>query len=396
MDNNNTFHFQLQPSSSSSPVTQESDSNQEKQKSNYQQNPNQPSQKEMMEYLIAKIKVFPNVEIKTKEVNNVYKIKAQIDLSKIGNGVFYNAQLNTVSHNARIINIKVVFTDNDNLIRDMKINTDSLIQCLRDIAPDTIENIHMDTYKEHLGIVASTVRGASLIYIYKRIIEFVKIINEKYGVLPPPTSPSPLLMNMQSLNTTDPTNPTNPTEPTNSDMITDSHSQSQQKLLEIEKKIQQQMEQQLQLQIQKEQLQLQKEQIQREQLQKEQEQLKIINMQKMLVVEQQKYKDLETEEHNLQLQIDNIKKLKIEQQKTIENIYNSIPNHNNNISNPKIHSHVFPTPPPGLRIPVHILNAVSNTPVTVSTAMINPSEPNKKSSMDPTSFAFKVINGLKK
>jgi len=363
---------------------------------NYQPNPNQPSQKEMMEYLIAKIKVFPNVEIKTKEVNNVYKIKAQIDLSKIGNGIFYNAQLNTVSHNARIINIKVVFTDNDNLIRDMKINADSLIQCLRDIAPDTIENIHMDTYKEHLGIVASTVRGASLIYIYKRIIEFVKIINEKYGVLPPPTSPSPLLMNSQSTNTTD---PTNPTELTNSDMMMDSHTQSQQKLLEIEKKIQQQMEQQLQLQIQKEQLQLQKEQIQREQLQKEQEQLKIINMQKMLVVEQQKYKDLETEEHNLQLQIDNIKKLKIEQQKTIENIYNSIPNHNNNnnnISNPKIHSHVFPPPPPGLRIPVHILNAVSNTPVTVPIAMINPSEPNKKSSMDPTSFAFKVINGLKK
>lgn len=364
------------------------------QHSNYQQNPNQPSQKEMMEYLIAKIKVFPNVEIKTKEVNNVYKIKAQIDLSKIGNGVFYNAQLNTVSHNARIINIKVVFTDNDNLIRDMKINADSLIQCLRDIAPDTIENIHMDTYKEHLGIVASTVRGASLIYIYKRIIEFVKIINEKYGVLPPPTSPSPLLMNSQFPNTT--TDSTNPTDPTNSDMMMDSHSQSQQKLLEIEKKIQQQMEQQLQLQIQKEQLQLQKEQIQREQLQKEQEQLKIINMQKMLVVEQQKYKDLETEEHNLQLQIDNIKKLKIEQQKTIENIYNSIPkNNNNNISNPKIHPHVFPPPPPGLRIPVHILNS-ANTPVPVPNVPIEPTEPNKKSSMDPTSFAFKVINGLKK
>jgi len=44
-----------------------------------------------------------------------------------------------------------------------------------------------------LIIIASTIKGASLIFIYKRLMDFVKIINEKYGNLintpNPPSTP---------------------------------------------------------------------------------------------------------------------------------------------------------------------------------------------------------------
>ena len=152
----------------------------------------QPSQLEMMEYLTAKIKQFKNVEIKTKEVVNkvgsLYSIKVRVDLSNISNGIFHSATLKTVSYNSRIINIKCVFVDNDNLIRDMKVNRDSLFQCFRDIIPDTITSITLEQFTDfsdtsHLAIVASTIRGTSLIFIYKRMMEFVNIINEKYGML---------------------------------------------------------------------------------------------------------------------------------------------------------------------------------------------------------------------
>ena len=153
------------------------------------------SQEEMTDVLISKIKNYDNIDIKTKEINKekglFYAINVRADLSKIGNGVFHSAKINTVSHINRVVNMKLVFSDNESLHHDMKINVDSLFQCFREIAPDTITNIHIETFKdqienEHLCIILSTIKGSSLTYVYKRMMEFVIVINEKYGALPSP------------------------------------------------------------------------------------------------------------------------------------------------------------------------------------------------------------------
>ena len=153
------------------------------------------TQEEMTDVLISKIRNYDNIDIKTKEINKekglFYAINVRADLSKIGNGVFHSAKINTVSHINRVVNIKMVFTDNETLHHDMKVNVDSLFQCFREIAPDTITNIHIETFKdqidnEHLCIILSTIKGSSLTYVYKRMIDFVNVINEKYGSLPSP------------------------------------------------------------------------------------------------------------------------------------------------------------------------------------------------------------------
>jgi hypothetical protein len=153
------------------------------------------TQEEMTDVLISKIRNYDNIDIKTKEINKekglFYAINVRADLSKIGNGVFHSAKINTVSHINRVVNIKMVFSDNETLHHDMKVNVDSLFQCFREIAPDTITNIHIETFKdqidnEHLCIILSTIKGSSLTYVYKRMIDFVNVINEKYGLLPSP------------------------------------------------------------------------------------------------------------------------------------------------------------------------------------------------------------------
>ena len=152
----------------------------------------QPSQLDMKNILISKLKQYKNVDIKTKEeTNNVgiyYSITAHIKLSDFGNGLFHSATLKTVTYNKRTVNIKCVFTDNKNLHHDMKIDRDSVFQCFRDIAPDTITSISLEDFNDqsdepHLRIIASTIKGSSLIYVYKRLMDFVKIINDKYGNL---------------------------------------------------------------------------------------------------------------------------------------------------------------------------------------------------------------------
>ena len=152
----------------------------------------QPTQMEMKDILISKIKHYKNVDIKLKEVTNAvgifYAITTYIKLDEISNGIFHSATLKTVSYNKRTVNIKCVFSDNENLIHDMEINRDSVFQCFRDIAPDTITNISLEKFndqsdKPHVRIIASTIKGSSLIYVYKRLMDFVNIINEKYGNL---------------------------------------------------------------------------------------------------------------------------------------------------------------------------------------------------------------------
>ena len=150
------------------------------------------SQEEMKDILISKISSFNNVKINTKEINKeqnlFYAINLKTNLHNIDNGVFHTAKLNTVSHINRIVYIKLVFTDNEILHNDMKINIDSIIQCFREIMPDTIITINLETFKdqlenEHLSLIVSTIKGSSLTYVYKKMMEFVSIINKKYGHL---------------------------------------------------------------------------------------------------------------------------------------------------------------------------------------------------------------------
>ena len=150
------------------------------------------SQEEMKDILISKISSFNNVKINTKEINKeqnlFYAINLKTNLHNIDNGVFHTAKLNTVSHVNRVVYIKLVFTDNEILHNDMKINIDSIIQCFREIMPDTIITIKLETFKdqlenEHLSLIVSTIKGSSLTYVYKKMMEFVSIINKKYGIL---------------------------------------------------------------------------------------------------------------------------------------------------------------------------------------------------------------------
>lgn len=179
--------------------------------SNEDENKIMPSQTEMKDILIAKIKTFKNVDIKTKELTNncgiFHAITVHIKLDDIGYGTFHSATLKTVSYSGRVVNIKCVLTDNDNLIRDMKINRDSVFQCFRDIAPDTITSISLESFKDqsekdHLRIIASTIKGSSLIYIYKKLMEFVTIINDKYGKLQENDNSTTVILQNQALKNT--------------------------------------------------------------------------------------------------------------------------------------------------------------------------------------------------
>jgi hypothetical protein len=148
------------------------------------------TQEEMMDELISKVKTIPTIEIKTKEIEKekgmFYSINLRVDLSHIGFGVFHSAKLNTVSHINRIVNMKLIFSDNTNLHEDMKINRDALIQCFREIIPNTITSIKIDTFKdqldnEHLCLTLTTIKINNLTYIYEKMIDYVNVINKKYG-----------------------------------------------------------------------------------------------------------------------------------------------------------------------------------------------------------------------
>lgn len=152
-----------------------------------------PTQEKLTDFLLEKIKKYKNVSIKTYAIENThgkyYNIKITANLEGYRNNLFYVVKLNTVSHSSRVINIKCIFTDNDNLKKDMKINADAIIQCFRAVAPDTIVDVYLDTFKdkqnyEHLFVNAKTIKNASIIYVYKRVMDFINVINDKYGQIP--------------------------------------------------------------------------------------------------------------------------------------------------------------------------------------------------------------------
>lgn len=149
------------------------------------------SQEELLEHLTSKLRENKFVEIKTKEIKNDRGTLYEIDvinpgLYRIGNGTFFSMKLHTVSHKSRIIFITIIFNDDETRNADMRINVDAIMQIFREIAPDTIETVSIADVKdskgkEHLAVRASTFKQASLNYTYKCAMEFVHVVDEKYG-----------------------------------------------------------------------------------------------------------------------------------------------------------------------------------------------------------------------
>lgn len=166
-----------------------------------QQDRKQISQEDLCEFLIAKLRNFKNVNITTRTIENARGICYGIDiknntLGNVGNGVFHSLSMRTVSHTSRIINIKLVFNDDEQRNDDMKVNADAIIQIYREICNTTkpngdfnktLENVRIEEFEDerenkHLAVIGESTKGASLIYIYLRTIEFVRVINEKYSI----------------------------------------------------------------------------------------------------------------------------------------------------------------------------------------------------------------------
>lgn len=172
----------------------------QKQQVQQQQDRKPVSQEELCDFLVEKLRNFKNVTIDTRKIENKQGVCYGIDvknysLGNLGKGVFHSMTMRTVSHTARIINIKLVFNDNEKRNADMKLNADAIIQIYREIANitkdngelnKTIESIRFEEFEDarhnkHLSIIAESTKGASLIYTYLRTIDFVRAINDKYG-----------------------------------------------------------------------------------------------------------------------------------------------------------------------------------------------------------------------
>lgn len=164
------------------------------------QNRKNPTQEELCEHLTSKLRNFNNININTRKMENQQGVFYGIDvknrsLSNYLNGVFHSLSMRTVSHTSRIINIKIVFNDDEQRNADIWINADAISQIFREIANTTKDNgeenqtlqaIHIEEFEDerhnkHLSVIAESVKGASLIYTYLKSMEFVKAINEKYA-----------------------------------------------------------------------------------------------------------------------------------------------------------------------------------------------------------------------
>jgi hypothetical protein len=164
----------------------------------------QLSQEELCTFLTEKLRNFKNVTINTRKIENSHGVCYGIDvknytLGHLGNSVFHSLSLRTVSHTSRIINIKLVFNDNEQRNTDMKINADAITQIFREIANTTndkgepnntletvrIEEFEDERHNKHLSVIGESTKGASLIYTYLRTMDFVRTINEKYCPIEP-------------------------------------------------------------------------------------------------------------------------------------------------------------------------------------------------------------------
>jgi hypothetical protein len=146
------------------------------------------SQEELTQFLVSKLRDNRFVEVTTNEIKNDRGTLFEIDvknggLFRIGNGTFFSLKLHTVSHKSRVIFVTIVF--NREVVNEerIRINSDSIIQIFRELAPNTIDKISIQHLGENkpLAVVVSTIKGASLNYTYERALEFIHVVDEKYG-----------------------------------------------------------------------------------------------------------------------------------------------------------------------------------------------------------------------
>lgn len=169
-----------------------------------------PNQEDLCHYLTFKLRTFKNIKINTTEIKaakgNYYKILVfQNEL----NGVFDTLTINTVSYVKRINFFKLVFKIDKKCNADMKINADAIFQIFREIANTTKdsgednktlnsvrieecadEDKNKNSKTMRLAIFGESTVGASLIYTYLRIMEFIRAINDKYSCTNTATSNS--------------------------------------------------------------------------------------------------------------------------------------------------------------------------------------------------------------
>lgn len=145
------------------------------------------SQEELTEFLTAKLKDNRFVIVTVKKTFNEHGTLFEIDvrnggLFRVGNGAFFSMKLHTVSHKSRVIFITIVFNRDTINEERIRINSDSIIQIFRELAPNTIDKISIQHLGENkpLAVVASTIKGASLNYTYERALEFIHLVDEKY------------------------------------------------------------------------------------------------------------------------------------------------------------------------------------------------------------------------
>ena len=74
-----------------------------------------------------------------------YNIKVKNSNLQFYGDIFYSGTWQTVSHTGRIINISLIFNDNEERNNDMLINADAIIAIFRNIAPTTINEVHINT-----------------------------------------------------------------------------------------------------------------------------------------------------------------------------------------------------------------------------------------------------------
>jgi hypothetical protein len=151
----------------------------------------QASQEELLEGLTCKLKKFFNVKVNSKELSNeqgkYYRIFVNVRLQ----GLFYSATIDTVSHFGRIVNIKCIFADNKQVTDDMLVNADAIIQIFRNVDTKLIDTVTLKSITDqhgnaHLCVLAKTFKNKpSLIYTYRKMMEFVQIMGEKYVSSPP-------------------------------------------------------------------------------------------------------------------------------------------------------------------------------------------------------------------
>jgi hypothetical protein len=145
---------------------------------------------QMLEMLICKLTNRPCVNIETikkeKAGRRFYDIRVKhINLKYYGD-MFHSATFQTLSHSNRIINISILFSDNDARHAMIVENERDIVDIFYDIGGTTVDSVLINKFTDsngfkHMTVSATSIKGASLIHTYTKSLEFIKEINCKYG-----------------------------------------------------------------------------------------------------------------------------------------------------------------------------------------------------------------------